>query len=156
MIVITGWVVSTARTMLKKRNTDCLPVHTVAHKPSVCMTPSPHSQHFEWSFALLHLRWHKTTWLLWSCACWTSFWLKTMHWQRLRPNGRLSPHYVSMHPKEVTEYLVGVIKHGSLVLRAPLSELGANSPLTAPLLSGQVIQWSAHHSKLSSSLFQGK
>merc|ERR1719357_1043917 len=70
MIVIVGRVVSTAQerrgtnnqnytepTVLRecccnpktRTHTNCLPVHTLAHKPSVCMTPP---LHFEWSFSL--------------------------------------------------------------------------------------------------------
>lgn len=35
-----------------KIHTDCLSVHTIEHKPLLCVTPP---LHFEWSFTLLHL-----------------------------------------------------------------------------------------------------
>ncbi len=119
--------------------------------------------------ALLHLlQWHKSIRFSQSYGRHTcrSDGLKGCTGKDSNPNRRLlkelSPHYASMHPKAVTNYPVDIIKlnlthirHSSLISRVPLLELRENSALKTPTLSSQVIQWSVHHSKLSSSLFQG-
>lgn len=96
--------------------------------------------------ALLHLlQWHKSIRFSQSYGRHTcpSDGLKGCIGKDSKPNRRLlkelSPHYASMHPKAVTDYLVDIIKlnlahlrHSSLISRVPLLELRENSALTPP------------------------
>lgn len=126
----------------------CNPKHTqtaflftqVAHKPSVCMTPS---LHFEWPVP------HSCTyssgmnpWRSWLYGCHAPGWTM-LYWQTLtnrRLLKKLSPYSASMHPKPVTDF--DMIKlslapkgKASLVSGAPPSELRENLALTPPFCS---------------------
>lgn len=146
-----------------KTHTNCLPVHT-----SCTQTFSIYdilTALWVDRSSLLHIqRWHESmTFITLRCLCscleqciGKDF--KTLPYERLLKE--LSPHSASMHPKPVTDFdrikafhLKGI---ASLVSWVPLVELREKSALTPPfLLSSQVTQWSVHHSKLSSSPFQG-